>query len=116
MKHIKKQIYDILREHQVDEQSSTGITGEKIIYGDYYEFIVQDIANLIQIIFDPENQPNQLGIENPFKQRSYSEEEVKKLMFDFYYDMSHKMNVPENLISENMTNVDVWFETFKNKK
>jgi hypothetical protein len=50
------------------------------------------------------------------QEKMYSEEEVKKLMFDFYYDMSHKMNVPENLISENMTNVDVWFETFKNKK
>lgn len=46
----------------------------------------------------------------------YGEEELKKLMFDFYYDMSHKMNVPENLISENMTNVDVWLENFKNKK
>lgn len=46
----------------------------------------------------------------------YSDDEVKKIAFDFYYDMSHKMNVPENLISENMTNVDVWFETFKNKK
>src|SRR5574343_602817 len=30
----------------------------------------------------------------------YSEEQVKMLMFDFYYDMSHKMNVPKNLISE----------------
>jgi hypothetical protein len=49
------------------------------------------------------------------QERSYSEGEVKKIAFDFYYNMSHKMNVPENLISENMTNVDVWFEQLKNK-
>lgn len=45
----------------------------------------------------------------------YSEEEAKKLVFDFYYDMSHKMGVPTNLISENATNVDVWFNQFKKK-
>lgn len=45
----------------------------------------------------------------------YSEEELKRLMFDFYYDMSHKMNVPKNLISENATNVDEWFKQYKKK-
>jgi uncharacterized protein YecA (UPF0149 family) len=48
------------------------------------------------------------------KENSYSEEEAKKLAFDFYYDMSHKMGVTENLISENSTNVDIWFEEYKN--
>jgi hypothetical protein len=47
-------------------------------------------------------------------ERMYSEEEVKRLAFDFYYDMSRQMGVAENLISENATNVDVWFEQFKN--
>ena len=46
---------------------------------------------------------------------SYTEEQVKMLMFDFYYDMSHKMNVPKNLISENATNVDEWFKQHKKK-
>lgn len=45
----------------------------------------------------------------------YSEEEVKRLAFDFYYDMSHQMGVAENLISENRINVDEWFEQFKKK-
>lgn len=49
------------------------------------------------------------------QERSYSEEEVKRLVFDFYYDMSHKMKVSENLISENETNVDLWFKTNKKK-
>jgi hypothetical protein len=49
------------------------------------------------------------------QERMYSEEEVKRLAFDFYYDMSHKMGVATNLISENATNVDVWFKQFKNK-
>jgi hypothetical protein len=52
---------------------------------------------------------------NNGQQRSYNEEETKQLSFDFYYDMSRKMNVPENLITENMTNLDVWFEQYKKK-
>jgi hypothetical protein len=48
-------------------------------------------------------------------ERGYSDDEVKRIAFDFYYDMSHKMNVPENLISENATNVDEWFRQFKKR-
>ena len=44
------------------------------------------------------------------QQRSYSEEEVKRLAFKFYLEMSKQMNVPDNLITENYTNVDEWFE------
>jgi hypothetical protein len=49
------------------------------------------------------------------QERMYSEEDVRRITFDFYYDMSHKMNVPENLISENTTNVDEWFKQFKKR-
>ena len=49
-------------------------------------------------------------------ERMYSEEEVKRLAFDFYYDMSHKMGVNTNQISENATNVDIWFEQLKKKQ
>ncbi len=52
---------------------------------------------------------------NFMRERMYSEDEVRRIAFDFYYDMSHKMNVPENLISENATNVDEWFKQFKKK-
>ena len=52
------------------------------------------------------------GIEET-KEKMYSCEEAKSLAFDFYYDMSRKMGVAENLISENATNVDVWFEKLK---
>ena len=41
------------------------------------------------------------------------EQKLKKIAFDFYYDMSKKMNVPENLISKNETNFDGWFEKRK---
>ena len=44
------------------------------------------------------------------QQRSYSEEEVKRLAFKFYLEMSKQMKVPDNLITENYTNVDEWFE------
>jgi hypothetical protein len=47
------------------------------------------------------------------QEQMYSQEEAKKFAFDFYYDMSRKMGVAENLISENATNVDVWFEKLK---
>ena len=49
-------------------------------------------------------------------ERMYSEEEVKMLAFNFYYDMSHKMGVAENLISENRLNAEEWFEQFKKHK
>ena len=52
------------------------------------------------------------GIEET-KEKMYGCEEVKRLAFDFYYEMSRKMGVAENLISENATNVDVWFEKLK---
>jgi hypothetical protein len=49
------------------------------------------------------------------EQSLYTEEEVKKLAFDFYYDMSRQMKVPENLISENETNFEEWFNQHKKK-
>jgi hypothetical protein len=37
-----------------------------------------------------------------------------KFAFDFYADLSRKMDVPENLISENLTQAEVYFdEKFK---
>lgn len=67
MEALKNEIQKILEKHQVDETTNTGTTGEKIIYWQSFSDIQNDIANLIQTVFDPENQPNQLGIENPFK-------------------------------------------------
>ena len=67
MEVLKSEIQKILEKHQVNETNSTGITGEKIIYWQSFSDIQNDIANLIQIVFDPENQPNQLGIKNPFE-------------------------------------------------
>jgi hypothetical protein len=43
------------------------------------------------------------------QERSYSEGEVIRLAFKFYLDMSNQMNVPDNLITKNYTNVDEWF-------
>lgn len=63
MKELKKEIIEILVKHQVDEISSTGKTGEKVIYSDSYPDVINEITSLIQAITDPENQPNQYGIE-----------------------------------------------------
>ena len=68
MEQIKKKIIDIIRKYQEEEKSSTGTTGELIIYGYSDESIADDVVSLIQTIFDPENKPNQLGVKNPFEQ------------------------------------------------
>lgn len=44
---------------------------------------------------------------------SYLEKEreiIKKFAFDFYADLSRQMKVPENLISENLTHAEIYFE------
>ena len=55
-------------------------------------------------------------LEKQQEKKLYSEEDVKMLAFNFYYDMSHKMGVAENLISENRLNAEEWFEQFKKKQ
>jgi hypothetical protein len=54
-KEIKKEIEKILWSH-TDK-----------IYSNQIPKIVDELYTLIQIIFDPENQPNQLGIKSPFE-------------------------------------------------
>ncbi len=34
---------------------------------------------------------------------------MEKFAFDFYYDLSRQMGVPENLISENLTHAEIYF-------
>ena len=35
---------------------------------------------------------------------------MTKFAFDFYYELSHQMGVPENLISENLTHAEIYFD------
>lgn len=44
------------------------------------------------------------------EEKMYTREEMIKNAFNFYYDMSNRMKVPFNLISENRTNAEEWFE------
>lgn len=46
----------------------------------------------------------------PVEEKMYTREEMIKNAFNFYYDMSNRMKVPFNLISENRTNAEEWFE------
>ena len=44
----------------------------------------------------------------------YTQEQMLNFAYNFYYDLSRKNNVPENLISENFTLVEEYFKgTFK---
>lgn len=66
MEQIKTQIIELLI--KCAENAYSIDTKEKIevIYPTNFSFIASEITGLMQIIFDPENQPNQFGIENPF--------------------------------------------------
>ena len=53
-----------------------------------------------------------LRLSNVIK-KSYLEKErniITKFAFDFYADLSRQMKVPENLISENLTHAEIYFE------
>lgn len=84
MEELKNEIQKILEKYQENETSSTGITGQIIIYELYFPDIVNDIEKLIKIVFDHENQPNQLGIENPFKVFCMPDEVVDKESHEQY--------------------------------
>ena len=70
MEQIKKQITDLLWSYATKAHGagSCGELGDSFmaIDSDSFTDVADEIINLIQIVFDPENQPNQLGIENPF--------------------------------------------------
>ena len=52
MEQLKKQILHLLEENTINETSSTGTTGERIIYAPYYE-IVDDIIKMVSDNFEP---------------------------------------------------------------
>lgn len=70
MKIIDK-IVEILDKNSesVYKKGSCGELGDSFMAIDSNNFsdISTEIVNLMQIIFDPENQPNQFGIKNPFE-------------------------------------------------
>ena len=76
MEEIKKQIIELLN-NTAETAYGKGSCGElgdsfQAIDADYFSEVANDILKIIQIVFDPENQPNQLGIETPFK-KDYSD-------------------------------------------
>lgn len=71
MEALKTKILEILNSESetLHGAGSCGELGDSFqaINSDSYPDIADKILNLIQIVFDPENQPNQLGIKNPFE-------------------------------------------------
>lgn len=86
MKQIKDKIIELLNNNTITcyGRGSCGELGDSFeaIEGEDISSVAEEIVNLIQTVFDPENQPNQLGIENPFKQKEASsfEEAARPLM------------------------------------
>lgn len=52
METLKKQILHLLEQSTIDETSSTGTTGERIIYAPYND-IVEDIIKMVSDNFEP---------------------------------------------------------------
>jgi hypothetical protein len=68
MEKLKQEIINILISEQEKCKIGSDVeySSELCVFSDDFELVSDKIITLIQIIFDPENQPNQLGIENPF--------------------------------------------------
>ena len=98
----------------VKQETLEDIKLEEVVGSKHCRYSV--IENKLSTLYRNQEQIlKSIKMSNIGQQRSYNEEEAKQLAFDFYYDMSRKMNVPENLITENMTNLDVWFEQYEKK-
>ena len=54
MKTFKKQIFQLLEDNTIDETSSTGRTGERIIYAPYND-IVNEIVKIVSYNFEHKN-------------------------------------------------------------
>ena len=68
---MKKLIEELLWKYAIQSygKGSCGELGDSYmaINSDSFSDLADEIINLIQAVFDPENQPNQFGIKNPFE-------------------------------------------------
>ena len=71
MEEIKKLFIEVFNKNAETTfgRGSCGELGDafQTIYSDDFYVIVDELLVIIQALFDPENQPNQFGIENPFE-------------------------------------------------
>jgi hypothetical protein len=101
---------------KVKNEKTIEESAENKLRKEFDRFIKNKTNSNVEFLLESNNTNYISWLENKWQQeRSYNEEEAKKLAFDFYYDMSHKLGVPEYLITENSDNVDVWFKKYKNK-
>lgn len=88
METLKTKILEILNAES-ETMHGAGSCGElgdscQAINSDYYPDVADKILNLIQIVFDPENQPNQLSIKNPFERFCMPDEVVDEETHEQY--------------------------------
>ena len=76
------------------------------------EWFAKQVLNARQLGFITNEKYNEL-----LEQAKEMEKEQKiEFAFDFYYEYSNKIGVPFNLISENRTNAEAYYnETFKSE-
>ena len=88
METLKNKIIEILNSES-DTFYASGSCGElgsefQVVPDYSYDDVASKICSVIQIVFDPENQPNQLDIKNPFERFCMPDEVVDKESHEQY--------------------------------
>lgn len=99
------------------ENSNTGETTSNDLIAKFQDLtpitiLIQDLEQTSNLLKSDFQKDTILRIVKVLKE-SYPERErnvITKFAFDFYADLSRQMKVPENLISENLTHAEIYFD------
>lgn len=110
MEELKKQILHLLEENTTEETSSTGTTGERIIYAPYND-IVEDIIKMVTDNFEPKKcMPDEI------KSKEEHEEYLKSIGYEKYVkDLKHHKDTTVGLYAFDKE-LDNIFENIPNKE
>ena len=100
------------------ENSNTGETTSNDLIAKFQDqtpitILIQDLEQTSNLVKSDFQKDTILTIVKVVKE-SYPERErdvITKFAFDFYADLSRQMKVPENLISENLTHAENYFDS-----
>jgi len=110
MEQLKKQILHLLEENTTNETSSTGTTGERIIYAPYNE-IVDDIIKMVSDNFEPKK-----CMPDGINSKEEHEEYLKAIGYEKYVkDLQHHKDTTVGLYAFDKE-IDEIFENIPDKK
>ena len=110
MEQLKKQILALLEENTTDERSSTGTTGERIIYAPYND-IVEYIIKIVSDNFEPKK-----CMPDGINSKKEHEEYLKAISYEKYVkDLQHHKDTTVGLFAFDKE-LDNIFENIPNKE